>query len=58
MEERINELEAQIAFMGKTIEELDDALIGQQKQLDQVEKKIANMAKQFQIMAENPPYEE
>ncbi len=54
MEERLNEIEARIAFMDKAIEELDDALVGQQKQLDRLEQMMADIAKHFQDMANNP----
>ncbi len=50
MEERLNELETRIAFMDKTIEDLDDALAGQQKQLDKIEQKVDEIVKHFHVL--------
>lgn len=54
MEHRIIELETRIAFQEIALEELNAALIGQQAQLDAVEKECARLA---HLLTENlaPP---
>ena len=44
MEHRIIELETRLAFQEIALEELNSALIGQQSQLDAVEKECARLA--------------
>jgi len=44
MENRIIELETRLAFQEIALEELNSALIGQQAQLDAVEKECARLA--------------
>ena len=50
MEHRIIELETRLAFQEIALEELNTALIGQQAQLDAVEKECARLAR---LLAEN-----
>jgi uncharacterized coiled-coil protein SlyX len=50
MEHRIIELETRLAFQEIALEELNIALIGQQAQLDAVEKECARLA---HLLAEN-----
>lgn len=50
MEHRIIELETRLAFQEIALEELNTALIGQQAQLDAVEKECARLA---HLLAEN-----
>mgnify|MGYP001563250114 FL=1 len=45
MEHRIIELETRLAFQEMALEELNTALIGQQAQLDAVEKECARLAR-------------
>lgn len=44
MEHRIIELETRLAFQENALEELNDALIGQQAQLDALAKECARLA--------------
>ncbi len=41
MEERLTELETKVMFQDQTIEELNQALCGQQRQLDRLEAELA-----------------
>jgi uncharacterized coiled-coil protein SlyX len=45
MEQRLNELETRLAFQEKTMEELHEALVYQQLQLDKTEKELLKIMK-------------
>ena len=51
MEHRIIELETRLAFQEIALEELNEALISQQTQLDRLEKECARLAN---LLAETP----
>jgi SlyX protein len=40
MDERLTELEIKLSFQERTIEQLNEALVGQQAQLDQQQKRL------------------
>lgn len=50
MEKRLIEIEARIAFMDRMVEELNQALISQQRQLDQMEKILSEISQKFREM--------
>lgn len=58
MEERLARLEEQIYFQDHTIQELNDVLFAQQRQLDAMQKTLTEMAererKLLELVAEKP----
>ena len=58
MEERLARLEEQIYFQEHTIQELNDVLFAQQRQLDAMQKTLTEMAdrerKLLELVAEKP----
>ncbi len=58
MEERLTRLEEQIYFQEHTIQELNDVLFAQQRQLDAMQKTLTEMAererKLLELVAEKP----
>ncbi|KAB1441662.1 SlyX family protein [Pseudodesulfovibrio senegalensis] len=52
MEDRIERLESAVAQQDNTIEELNRVVFDQQKQIDELEKKLELLAAKFREMAE------
>ena len=52
MEERLARLEEQIYFQEHTIQELNDVLFAQQRQLDAMQKTLTEMAERERILLE------
>ncbi len=51
MENRLAELESRIAFQDKTLNELNDVIIRQQRQIDQMSKGLAELQAQVKSLA-------
>ncbi len=47
MEERLTKLEIALSFQERTIEQLNEALVGQQAQLDQQQKQLIALEQRF-----------
>ena len=51
MEERINDIEIQLMHQESTIQQLNDVVIGQQRQIDLLLSEFANLKQQLQSVA-------
>ncbi|HYA37389.1 MAG TPA: SlyX family protein [Candidatus Methylomirabilis sp.] len=54
MQERLAELEVRLTFQDKTIQELNEVVTRQQRQLDRMARELAMLKAQLQILAPSP----
>ena len=52
MEQRIVELESKLAFQDHTVEQLNQVVIAQQREIDQLHKEVERLKQQFKTLAE------
>ncbi len=55
MEERVTELEVKISFLENTIEELNDALLSQGKDIEKIERELAQIRGHLEQKDNEPP---
>ncbi len=55
MEERVTELEVKISFLEKTIEDLNDALLSQGKDIEKIERELAKIRGHLEQKDNEPP---
>jgi|GEM_PF-2609523 len=55
MEERVTELEVKISFLENTIEDLNDALLSQGKDIEKIERELAKIRGHLEQKDNEPP---
>jgi SlyX protein len=54
MEDRLIELETRLAFQEHTLQELNEVVTAQQRQLDRIEQQIAELAERLHALKASP----